>query len=284
MNLARRIVPTALLLVVPAFAQERLFEAGDATIRRAVGDELAALQRGSGDLPATVALAALAGVPLPAGSFARAQLDRALRRANGDPDARGALDTLLDELATLAATLRFRPLVEAESPRGFPAFGAAVGEIELRSYPAYRMASAAARGGSGSAFWPLFRHIESNGIAMTAPVQMDWQAESRTPRATRMAFLYGDPATEPEHVARGVSVVDAPAHTALSIGAIGYDDRARVEAMQRRIRAWLATAGCEWEVAGDFRTMGYNSPMVPASRRYFEVQVPVQRRTAAAPR
>ena len=141
------------------------------------------------------------------------------------------------------------------------------------------MARTTMRSGGNSAFWPLFRHIQSNDIAMTTPVQMDWKPNGeRAGRPANMAFLYGNTAIETQSTARNVEVVEAPAQTVLSIGAIGADRPARVEAMRARLEAFLARPDCRYEAAGPLRTMGYNSPMVRRDRRYFEVQLPVRSR------
>lgn len=270
-------LPLSLVLAVSVVGQERLFRPEDRAIRAEVAEQLAETLRAEGDLPTTVALAAVAGTRLPAGSAARAALTTSLQVANAAPAEPAALARLRSELGDLVAVLGFEPKWEAELPTGFPGFGA-VGELELRRYPAYRMARTSMRGGSNSAFWPLFRHIKSNDIAMTTPVQMDWQDASARPAT--MAFLYGDPAIEPGATAEGVEVVEVPAQLVLSIGAIGDDREAIVAALRARLQAYADAPGSGLEVAGPIRTMGYNSPMVRRDRRYFEVQLPVRRRAS----
>lgn len=264
--------------IVPAQGQDRLLVAPDLPARAAAASGLQAVLQDQYDLPTTIALAACAGASLPAGSAARSRLQRALQQANRDDDAVAGRTTLRSELGDLIEILTFRPQQQAELPTGFPGF-AAVDELELRDYPRYRMVRTSMQSGSTGAFWPLFRHIESNGIAMTTPVQMDWltkDGEDRD-RPMRMAFLYGDPSITPTRTDDGVEVVEMPAVQALSIGAIGDDRRDRVETLRDRLRAWL-TAHPDWEAAGSLRTMGYNSPMVSRDQRYFEVQLPVRRR------
>lgn len=255
-------------------AQERVFRPEDAAPRAEAATALTAVLARAADLPTTVALAAGAGARLAEGSAAAAHLRGALQAANAAADPARALPQLRSDLGDLVEILTFRPLVQAEQPKDFPAFGA-VDEIELRRYPAYRMARTAMANGSTAAFWPLFQHIQSNDIAMTTPVQMDWLDGTRRGRPSAMAFLYGDPATTPRSVARAVEVVDVPAQTVLSLGAIGEDSRERVESMAARLRARAEAAGSGLTIAGEIRTMGYNSPMVSRDRRYFEVQLPV---------
>ena len=91
-----------------------------------------------------------------------------------------------------------------------------------------------------------------------------------------MAFLYGDPSTDPAKVGDGIEVVDVAAGTVLSIGANGYERKGRVAALEQRLRAFVEASDGAWIVAGPLRTMAYNSPMVRGDRRYFEVQLPVR--------
>jgi hypothetical protein len=215
---------------------------------------------------------------LPCESRARARLAEALAAADDDrtrperarSSLRLAVGDLLDDLA-------FTPVKEADLPQGFPGF-AAVDEVELRDYPAYRMVRTTMRGGAMGAFWPLFRHIESHGIAMTTPVQMDWTApgNDERQRAQTMAFLYGSKDLGATGVDGKVEVVDVPAVTVLSIGARGSDSTQAVAHLQQRLEQWLAGQST-WVRAGALRTMGYNSPSVFGDRRYFEVQLPVRR-------
>jgi len=151
--------------------------------------------------------------------------------------------------------------------------------LEMRSYPAYRMVRTGMRSGSTGAFWPLFQHIQKNEIAMTTPVQVDYEAEGR--RATSMAFLYGSPELGPTGKHGRVEVVDVPAMTVLTIGSRGYERPHRIAELHARLLACI-DAHADWQAAGPMRTMAYNSPSVGADRRYFEVQVPIRARPAAA--
>jgi hypothetical protein len=269
---------STLLLAAPLLAQDRLLVAADLDARQLAAADLTAVMEQKSDLPTTVALAAIAGTRLPEGSSARRSLDAALRNANLSPHADIGLPRLRGELGELVETLTFRPTQQAELPKGFPGF-LAVDELELRHYPAYRMVQTDMQGGSNRAFWPLFRHIESNGIAMTTPVQMDWGSKdpASAQKPMQMAFLYGDLTIAPKHVADGVEVVSVEAQTVLSIGAIGDDRPSRVEALRARLEAFVEANRGAWQAAGPLRTMGYNSPMVSRDRRYFEVQLPVQK-------
>jgi hypothetical protein len=212
---------------------------------------------------------------LPAGSAAWQRAVAMLARP-------AAPDALARAAADLVDDLTFRPVAEAELPVGMPGFQA-LDEIELRHYPAYRMVRTDMKGGTMGAFWPLFQHIKANDIAMTTPVQIDYRADGERTREASMAFLYGKPELGPLGKDGRVEVVDVPANTVLTVGSRGYDRPSRVAELRARLDAWLA-GHPEWEAAGEIRTMGYNSPSVRSDRRYFEVQLPVRPRPAAAPR
>ncbi len=196
-------------------------------------------------------------------------------RWRGLADPRAARERLAGELASVLADLEFEPLVEAELPRGFPAL-TAVGAIELKRYPAYRMVRAnMGRAGSGGVFWRLFTHIRRGGIAMTAPVEMGWSGTGIDAREISMAFLYGSPELGATGSDGPLEVLDVPPLWAVSLGCRGEASAARIVAVRSELARWVASRG-DLEVVGDVRTLAYNSPMVPRERRYFEVQLPVQ--------
>lgn len=273
--MSKLILCAVTLLATATIAQERLLQRVDLPTRAAAATRIERVIDAEHGFATTVALAATSGSALAEGSRARTLLSAALRRANGSKDEERALSRLRLDLGELVDTMTFRPVDEAELPKGFPGFST-LDEIELRTYPAYRMARTNMKAsGSNGAFWPLFNHIKSNGIAMTSPVQMDYGDDGE--RAASMAFLYGDPSIDPKKVADNVEVVDVPSATVLSIGANGYERKARVAALEARLRAFVQSTRGEWVVAGPIRTMGYNSPMVRGDRRYWEVQLPVRR-------
>ncbi|MCA9235354.1 MAG: heme-binding protein [Planctomycetales bacterium] len=175
--------------------------------------------------------------------------------------------------------LTFRPVKEAEMPADFPPF-TPVGCLEIKSYPAYRMATATMPANENSAFWSLFQHISRNEIAMTTPVQMDHRGnEANQPQ--RMGFLYSSPEIGPAGVDaqdERVEVVDVPALTVASIGMRGKRTEQRLAEAETRLRQWLQTKPLQqqYEPSGARRVLGYNSPMIPTSRQYFEVQLPLK--------
>jgi hypothetical protein len=70
-------------------------------------------------------------------------------------------------------------------------------------------------------------------------------------------------------------VLDLEAVTVLSVGMRGKRSQEMVERARKAIEARLATGN--HQRAGDWRIMGYNSPMVPAKKRFWELQIPVIR-------
>lgn len=182
------------------------------------------------------------------------------------------------ELLALASDLEFQPVREAELPLGFPE-PTPVREIELKQYPQYRAASAAMDRNANGAFWKLFKHIQANDIAMTAPVETTFAESDAGLRTTRMSFLYGEPELGVVGPEGAVEVVDAPPMWVVSLGCRGNDGAARIASAHQELLAWIGNRP-ELAVAGELRVMGYNSPMVFGNRRYYEVQVPVQRMLA----
>lgn len=196
-----------------------------------------------------------------------------------DPAARDAqAKAMRRELSRVAADLRFQPVREAPVPDGWPA-PAPVGDVVLKSYPAYRMAQAPMRTeGDMSAFWKLFQHIQSNDIPMTAPVQMDHAPAKAGEVGERMAmaFLYEKGDRGQTGAQGNVEVVDVPAAIYVSIGARGYETADAIDDMCAALRQWLATHAPRYEVAGPMRVMGWNSPSVRGDRRFYEVELPVR--------
>lgn len=162
------------------------------------------------------------------------------------------------------------------------------GAIELKHYPPVRRAgiggSMSPDWGMNFAFFPLFNHIKRREIAMTSPVEVDYDGLG-TPGATRptewtMSFLY----RTPELGAAGIDpkdervvVEDTPPVTVVALGMRGPYKLERVNAGLAILHDWLAGQS-EWEQAGDPRALFYNGPEVRARDKWLEVQLPVRRR------
>ena len=177
------------------------------------------------------------------------------------------LDTIESgDLDAAREMLSFRPYDEAPLPEGFPAF-TPVGVIEVKTYPAYRKAV-------GPAFWPLFRHIQTQGIPMTAPVEM--RRAVGDDGNGQMAFLYQNTDVGQVGPIDGVAVEDTPETTVASLGMRGRMSESTAEEARERLEAWLADQSTYTRVGeGDvsFRLYGYNSPMVSDREKYWEAQL-----------
>lgn len=171
----------------------------------------------------------------------------------------------------------------APLPQGFPA-PTAPDRIEVKAYPAYRGAAVRQTGdltaATQLAFGPLFQHISSNDIGMTAPVEARYPAallagpESSRQGEAEVSFLYENPTVAPQRVAPNITVVDTQPMTVASLGQQGSYDYATFEAGIARLRQWLA-AHPEYEVVGAPRRLLYDGPMTPPSRKRSEIQVPI---------
>jgi hypothetical protein len=178
-----------------------------------------------------------------------------------------------DEPPAKAAEAPFTPVKEADLPKGYPGY-TKVGEIEVKEYPATRMARVKE---GATAFWQLFAHIQSHKIEMSAPVQMDFETDAAgKPKKGTMAFLYGDPAVGKTGKDGSVDVVDLPAMKVVCIGMRGSRSDKRVMAADEQLRDWIKKHSDQYEVAGELRVMGYNSPFIAMDKQFYEVQIPVK--------
>lgn len=202
-------------------------------------------------------------------SLAAERLLTALKESSAADAAPAAVATLEKAASEVHDMLSFEPLAEAQLPDGVPTY-TRVGTIEVKQYPTYRMAV-------GGTFFTLFRHIKSNNIAMTAPVQMEYAKEESGPlRQESMAFLYGSAAIGEVGKQGRVTVMDASPTTVVSAGVRGLRSKKVLAETADRLERWIE-ANSDYEAAGPVRVMGYNSPFVLATRQYFEVQIPIRK-------
>lgn len=204
------------------------------------------------------------------------ELTEALEQAAELEDHDASILALQSALRRAAEVLAFRPLREAELPKGFPE-PTPVGQVELKSYPAYRLARTEMSGllGQNRAFFTLFEHISRKKIEMTVPVEMTYEEGESGWRGKSMAFLYGDLQIGSPGQTGRVNVVDVPAMQVVSIGLLGEFGPERVAWAEKHLQQWLHEHADRYRAAGKLRVLGYNSPMVPIERRYAEVQLPV---------
>ncbi|MHC4548403.1 MAG: heme-binding protein [Planctomycetota bacterium] len=298
-RISRILLAGALALAAGRSAVAEPPPAPEAAARRAVHATLAlAIERGvplfnagqakaCADLYEVAARAVLALGGTALAPHERAPLAQALARLPRIEGARErawllrrALDQVLTDLAPREADPEakpemknkstFEPLLEAPLPAGFPAPGP-VGEVVVKDYPSYR----AARAEGGNSFWTLFTHIKKHRIAMTAPVEMGLAEppDGGEMQRQNMAFLYASPDLGKPGRDGRVEVVDLKPVRVLSCGIRGPLTREKVEQAKRSIAQRLEGGG--ERRAGAWRLLGYNSPMVPATRRFWELQLPV---------
>lgn len=171
----------------------------------------------------------------------------------------------------------------APLPQGFPA-PTAPNRIEVKTYPAYRGAAVRQDGDLAAAtqlaFGPLFQHISSNDIGMTAPVEARYpqalltETENSRQGEAEVSFLYENPTVNPSRVAPNVTVVDTQPMTVVSLGQQGSYDYDAFEAGMARLRQWLAEHP-EYEVVGAPRRLLYDGPFTPPPFKRSEIQVPI---------
>ncbi|TWT76890.1 SOUL heme-binding protein [Posidoniimonas polymericola] len=183
---------------------------------------------------------------------------------------------LKQRLQRVAEMLAFVPLGEAKLPEGFPTY-TPVGMIEVKRYPKQRMAMA-------KQFMTLFGHISTNGIAMTAPVQMEYEASAAgRPQQQSMAFFYASPEIGKPGERGAVTVVDREPTEVVALGVRGGVGSQVIEDANARLERWVADQS-KYEVSGPLRVMGYNSPMVGRKNQFHEVQLPLKRAATSAAR
>lgn len=217
-------------------------------------------------LAATPAAASAVAVPAPGQSL----------RLGGDTEvvARRSGDDWVSGTAAITTPL----------PVGYPA-PTPPGAIELKTYPSLRRAEVTtqvrnAGVGMNMAFFPLFNHIQRREIAMTSPVEMDYQGLSvggEPLTAMTMSFLYRSPELGPvgaDAEDAKVMVVDTEPATYLSLGMQGGYSLERVREGMAQLHAWLA-ANPGLEGVGDIRALHYNGPERRDRDKWLEVQVPV---------
>lgn len=172
--------------------------------------------------------------------------------------------------------------IDTPLPEGYPA-PTPIGAIDLKTYPLVRLAEVSGTGdpdrGKNQTFWPLFNHIKQHGIAMTSPVEMNYQgldaASGGEPKAWSMAFLYRRPEMNRTGDEGPVRVRDAQPLTVVSIGLKGDYTMKLVHGGMEKIEAWLS-ANPRWEAAGEWRSLYYNGPSFMYWNKWAEVQLPVK--------
>ncbi len=191
-------------------------------------------------------------------------------------------------LAVVAIAFFAYSAAAAPLPEGFPP-PTQKGKIEVKQYPAYRAATVRYSGelsqAANRAFNPLYRHISSNNISMTAPVEARYPVstleagEIGTPDErgeALVSFLYRSTDVYPQEIAQDIQVEDIAPMTVLSLGLKGSYDYSSYQKNIERLREWLAQHP-DWTVVGSPRRFFYDAPYVPEPLKQSEIQVPIRR-------
>lgn len=195
---------------------------------------------------------------------------------------------LLGLLAIPAILIGVHNAVSAPLPNGFPPPTPA-GKIEVKDYPAYRSGTFTYNGqlsqATGAAFDPLYRHISSNNIAMTAPVEARYplitlqEGDAGKPNErgeAEVSFLYRSTDIQPQQIAQGIKVEDHGPMMVVSIGIQGTYTYASYQQHLEQLRDWLAQHP-GYTVAGTPRRFFYDSPFIPDALKRSEVQIPIRK-------
>jgi hypothetical protein len=139
----------------------------------------------------------------------------------------------------------------APLPEGFPP-PTPEGQIEVKQYPAYRSATVRYSGelsmAANRAFDPLYRHISSNNISMTAPVETRYPvstleaSEMSTPNErgeALVSFLYRSTDIYPSEIAQNIQVEDIAPMTVVSLGLKGSYDYSSASAQVEYSGSWF---------------------------------------------
>lgn len=169
---------------------------------------------------------------------------------------------------------------EAPLPVDYPPPGP-VGEVIEKQYPVTRSYSAAGDG----AFMECFAYLAAHHHKMTAPVVVEYkpnlvkgtdQGRSGMPiPVQRMHFLLERNSLDEPKEAGTVQVADIPPLRVLSIAQRGPITMEEIKAAQNKLSAKLKSLE-QTRSAGQYRILGYNSPMIPREKNFWEVQLPIE--------
>lgn len=172
----------------------------------------------------------------------------------------------------------------APLPVGFPS-ATAPGKIEIKEYPAYRAATYHYSGNlpdaASQAFSPLYQHLSTNNISMTAPVETRYPVSTlenaETTGEATVSFLYRSTDIYPDAIASNITVEDILAQTVVSLGLVGgYSYQSYVEGVEK-LKDWLSQ-NPNYIMVGKPRRLFYDGPYKPDATKRSEIQIPISRR------
>lgn len=168
---------------------------------------------------------------------------------------------------------------EAPLPEGFP-LPSEPGKVVEKNYPVIRSYSAT----GADSFVKCFGYLSLKQHKMTVPVVMECPAEIDTSKPSpsvgvpvpfeRMHFLLEKNSLDEPKEVGPVKVADMPSMRVLSMAFQGESTPELVKKGQAAIEARLKEMP-EVERDGDYRILGYNSPMLERSKNFWELQLPI---------
>ncbi len=171
----------------------------------------------------------------------------------------------------------------APLPDGFPP-PTAPNQIEVKQYPPYRAATYPTQGdfsqAANQAFYPLYQHISSNNISMTAPVETRYPVstlEGDISGEAEVSFLYRTREIAPDEIASNIEIEDINAMKVVSFGLKGAYSYESYQKGLKKLTDWLQQ-NPDYERVGSPRRFFYDGPYVPDALKRSEIQIPIQKR------
>jgi hypothetical protein len=178
-------------------------------------------------------------------------------------------------------------IVEGPLPEGFPP-PSEPGAIVEKNYPLCRTYSAT----GNNAFGQCFVYLATRKHEMTAPVIIDYRRRDegaparpsddiRAMNVDRMHFILEKPTLDKPQKVGPIVVADMPTLRVLSLAIQGEMTEQVLDEVEQKLTAEIARRG-DIVAAGPKRVLGYNSPMVPRGKAFWEVQLPIAERQPAS--
>jgi hypothetical protein len=194
------------------------------------------------------------------------------------------LNNLLFPIALVVVACAAFAVYNANSaplPEGFPE-PTPPNQIEVKQYPAYRAATYQTDGklvnAANNAFYPLYQHISSNKISMTAPVETRYPLETingESEGEAEVSFLYSSPRIVPKEISGNIEVKDMKPMMAVSLGLQGAYSYESYQSGLQRLSDWLKEHK-EYRISGNPRRFFYDGPYIPDALKRSEILIPIE--------